>query len=190
MTLGQYINIMDLFVGIKVEPDMTTTDMFNQYPDTVIGMVSILTGDTIEQVTALPTFEIIGKFEMLNTLLDFGEPRPVPFIGIGETTYTAAEPLLVNMAEDTVQYGASSFGCVLEALALLEAAKYKHRALPMLVAHLYDCEPNKSVAKKAKELLDMQANEAIYICFFLSSLGIGYTTNTLNQLAKNTAARI
>jgi hypothetical protein len=180
---------MDLFVGVKVEADMTTTDMFNQYPDTVIGMVSILTGDTIEKVTALPTFEIIGKFEILNTLLDFGAPRAVPFIQIGETTYTAAEPLLANMAADTIQYGNSTFGCVLEALALLETATYKHRALPMLVAHLYDCEPNKTVAKKAKELLNMQANEASYICFFLSSLGIGYGIRTLNQLAVSTEVR-
>lgn len=181
MTLGQYIDIMDLFIGVDIKPDMTATDMYNISPNTVIGFVSILTGEPTDKLEQLPVTQLIGQFASLQQTLEFGEPRPVPFIKIGEAMYIAPDPLMLGMVGEKLEYGTIEFGNTLEALHLLDNATYKHRALPMLIAHVYRCDTLKPIHERAKELENMDAGEAHFIGFFLTCLRLGYLKSTLSQ---------
>ena len=180
MTLRQYIDIMDLFVGVNLATDMTATDVYNTSPATVLGLVSILTSEPTEKLEKLPPTQLIGQFAALQQTLEFAEPRPVPFIKVGETMYTAPDDLMLQMTGEPVPYGLMDFGQTLEALQLLETAKYKHRALPMLIAHIYKCEVDKPIHVRAKELELMDAGEAHFIGFFLTCLEFGYLQNMLS----------
>jgi hypothetical protein len=180
MTLRQYIDIMDLFVGVDLKPDMTATDIYNISPATVTGMVSILTGEPVDKLDKLPVNQLIGQFASLQQTLDFAEPRPVPFIHIGSSVYTAPEPLMIGMSGEPVPYGLMDFGSTLEVLQLIDNAKYKHRALPMLIAHIYECDKDKPIHEKAKELEGMNAGESHFIAFFLTCLKLGSLSDTLS----------
>lgn len=177
MTLGQYIKIMDALWGIELRDDMTATDLFNSHPEKVIEILEATT-ETKDIKDLSPTM-IIGMLDVVLSRLAPPEPYPVPFIEVGGKTYTACDPLLMNMAGDKIEYGTMTFGNCLEAFTLLDNSTRPHQAMPMVLAYLFEGEGHPM--ERAKLFLDMDYWDAYSAHFFFASLGIGYTLNLLSQ---------
>jgi hypothetical protein len=109
----------------------------------------------------------------------------VPFIEVNGKTYISCEPLLMEMGKVRIPYGNIEFGNCIEALTIMDNTTHTHKAIPMVLAYLYEGAGH--VTEKANEFLDMDARDATSAFFFFARLGRGYTIHLSNQLREITA---
>lgn len=184
MTLRQYIQVMDALIGIDLTDDMTGTDMLVSYPKQAYKVLLACSDITEAELMAKPVTEVVGMLEIAVQGLYLPMPYEVPFIEVNGKTYKACEPLLMDMGEKRIPYGNIEFGNCIEALTIMDNTTHTHRAMPMVLAYLYEGEGH--VTDKATEFLDMDARDAASAFFFFARLGRGYTIHLLNQLREIT----
>lgn len=189
ITLGQYIKVTDTLLGVNLNEQSTATDLFISNPEVVYSVLEILGDKPLEALMAQETLATIGQFDICISKLTQLPPYEVPFFQVGGKVFTSTEPLLKQMAKDNIPYGEISFGGCLEVFSLLDQATHKHRAIPMIIAHLYHDEEKTHPIKKAKLFLDMDFQDALSIFFFFASLGIGYTKHISSLPVATTAAK-
>ena len=184
MTLRQYIQVMDALIGVDITDDMTGTDMLVSYPKQAYKVLLACTDKTESELLAKPVTEVVGMLEIAVQGLYLPKPYEVPFIEVNGKTYVACEPLLMDMGAKRIPYGNIEFGNCIEALTIMDNTTHIHRAMPMVLAYLYEGEGH--VTEKANEFLDMDARDAASAFFFFARLGRGYTTHLSNRLAEIT----
>ena len=184
MTLRQYIQVMDALIGIDLTDDMTGTDMLVSYPKQAYKVLLACSDITEAELMAKPVTEVVGMLEIAVQGLYLPKPYEVPFIEMNGKTYKACEPLLMDMGEKRIPYGNIEFGNCIEALTIMDNTTHTHRAMPMVLAYLYEGDGH--VTDKANEFLDMDARDAASAFFFFARLGRGYTIHLLNQLREIT----
>jgi hypothetical protein len=184
MTLRQYIQVMDALIGIDLTDDMTGTDMLVSYPKQAYKVLLACSDITEAELMAKPVTEVVGMLEIAVQGLYLPKPYEVPFIEVNGKTYKACEPLLMDMGEKRIPYGNIEFGNCIEALTIMDNTTHTHRAMPMVLAYLYEGDGH--VTDKANEFLDMDARDAASVFFFFARLGHGYTIHLLNQLREIT----
>ena len=184
MTLRQYIQVMDALIGIDLTDDMTGTDMLVSYPKQAYKVLLACSDITEAELMAKPVTEVVGMLEIAVQGLYLPKPYEVPFIEMNGKTYKACEPLLMDMGEKRIPYGNIEFGNCIEALTIMDNTTHTHRAMPMVLAYLYEGEGH--VTDKANDFLDMDARDAASAFFFFANLGRGYTIHLLNQLREIT----
>ena len=180
MTLRQYIQVMDALIGVELTEDMTGTDMLVSYPKQAYKVLLACTDMAEAELLAKPVTEVVGMLEIAVQGLYVPTPYEVPFIEVNGKTYTACEPLLMDMGKVKIPYGNIEFGNCIEALTIMDNTTHTHKAIPMVLAYLYEGEGH--VTEKANEFLDMDARDATSAFFFFARLGRGYTTHLSNQL--------
>lgn len=184
MTLRQYIEIMDAFIGIELSDDLTATDMFVQHPRACYKILHTLTGQSIKDLEKLPPTKIPPMVDIAINSIKIPKPYEVPFIEVNGKRYEACEPLLKDMAGDKIVYGEMTFGNCLEAFTILDDTTHKHRAIPMVLAYVY--EGDNHPTERAAEFMDMDYRDAVSAFFFFANLGTGYTIHLLSQLGGTT----
>ena len=184
MTLRQYIQVMDALIGVDITDDMTGTDMLVSYPKQAYKVLLACSDITEAELMAKPITEVVGMLEIAIQGLYLPKPYEVPFIEVNSKTYTACEPLLMDMGGKRIPYGNIEFGNCIEALTIMDNTTHIHRAMPMVLAYLYEGDGH--VTEKANEFLDMDARDAASAFFFFARLGRGYTTHLSNRLAEIT----
>lgn len=184
MTLRQYIQVMDALIGVDLTDDMTGTDMLVSYPKRAYKVLLACSDITEAELMAKPVTEVVGMLEIAVQGLYLPMPYEVPFIEVNGKTYKACDPLLMDMGEKRIPYGNIEFGNCIEALTIMDNTTHTHRAMPMVLAYLYEGEGH--VTDKATEFLDMDARDAASAFFFFARLGRGYTIHLLNQLREIT----
>jgi hypothetical protein len=184
MTLRQYIQVMDTLIGVDLTDDMTGTDMLVSYPKQAYKVLLACSDITEAELMAKPVTEVVGMLEIAVQGLYLPKPYEVPFIEVNGKIYKACEPLLMDMGEKRIPYGNIEFGNCIEALTIMDNTTHTHRAIPMVLAYLYEGEGH--VTDKANEFLDMDARDAASAFFFFARLGRGYTIHLLNQLREIT----
>lgn len=185
ITLGTYIKIIDLIGNVDLLEGMTATDFYLAKPEVVHEILELLTGkDTTNQQATIT----VGQFELVINQLQDIPAYEVPFLEVGGKTFTAIEPLYKQMIDEPVQYGSISFGDCLEGFSLLDNAKYKHKAIPYILALLYSdgITPNH---EKAKLFLDVDFRDANSAFFFFANLGTGYIEHISSQPKATTEAK-
>ena len=185
MTLRQYIQVMDALIGVDLTDDMTGTDMLVSYPKQAYKVLLACSDITEPELMAKPVTEVVGMLEMAVQGLYLPKPYEVPFIEVNGKTYKACEPLLMDMGAKRIPYGNMEFGNCIEALTIMDNTTHVHRAMPMVLAYLYEGDGH--VTEKANEFLDMDARDAASAFFFFARLGRGYTIHLSNQLREITA---
>jgi hypothetical protein len=185
MTLRQYIEIMDALIGVELSDDLTATDLFISHPDKAYAILRTTTGKTDKELKGLTPTQIAGMLDIAVSGIQIPTPYEVPFIEIGNSKYTACKPLLMEMSDDKIVYGEITFGNCLEAFNLLDKATHQHRAIPMVLAYVY--EGNNHPTERAKEFMDMDYRDAVSAFFFFARLGTGYITHLSSQLAETIA---
>ena len=163
MTLRQYIDIMDALIGVELTDDLTATDLFVTHPKKAYKILEVTTGTTEAELKKLPP-----------------TPYEVPFIEVNGKTYKACEPLLKDMAGDKVIYGEITFGNCLEAFTILDNTTHQHKAIPMVLAYVYEGEGHPT--ERAAEFMDMDYRDAVSAFFFFAKLGTGYILHLSSQL--------
>jgi hypothetical protein len=177
ITLGTYIKIIDIIGTVEVLEGMTATDFYLAKPSAVHEVLEVLTGkDTTDQQATVT----VGQFELaINQLQDI-PAYEVPLLEIDGKLFTAIEPLYKQMIDEPVQYGSITFGDCLEGFSLLDNAKYKHKAIPYILALLYS-DGITPTHEKAKLFLDVDFRDANSAFFFFANLGTGYIEHISNQ---------
>jgi hypothetical protein len=176
---------MDALIGVDLTDDMTGTDMLVSYPKQAYKVLLACSDITEAELLAKPVTEVIGMLEIAVQGLYLPKPYEVPFIEVNSKTYKACEPLLMDMGAKRIPYGNIEFGNCIEALTIMDNTTHVHRAMPMVLAYLYEGDGH--VTEKANEFLDMDARDAASAFFFFAKLGRGYTIHLSNQLAEITA---
>lgn len=185
MTLRQYIQVMDALIGVDLTDDMTGTDMLVSYPKQAYKVLLACSDITEAELMAKAITEVVGMLEIAVQGLYLPKPYEVPFIEVNGKTYTACEPLLMDMGAKRIPYGNIEFGNCIEALTIMDNTTHIHRAMPMVLAYLYEGDGH--VTEKANEFLDMDARDAASAFFFFARLGRGYTIHLSSRLAEITA---
>jgi hypothetical protein len=163
---------------------MTGTDMLVSYPKQAYKVLLACSDITEAELMAKPVTEVVGMLEIAVQGLYLPKPYEVPFIEMNGKTYKACEPLLMDMGEKRIPYGNIEFGNCIEALTIMDNTTHTHRAMPIVLAYLYEGEGH--VTDKANDFLDMDARDAASAFFFFANLGRGYTIHLLNQLREIT----
>jgi len=120
MTLRQYMEIMDALIGVELSNDLTATDLFISHPDKAYAILRTTTGKTDKELKGLTPTQIAGMLDIAVSGIQIPTPYEVPFIKVGDKTYSACEPLLMEMSDDKIVYGEITFGNCLEAFNLLD----------------------------------------------------------------------
>jgi hypothetical protein len=185
ITLGTYIKVLDLIGTVEVLQDMTATDFYLANPDAVHSVLMLLSGKDTSKQDATTT---IGQFAIAITQLQDIPTYEVPFLEVGDKRFTAIEPLYRQMIDEPIQYGSMTFGDCLEGFSLLDNAKYKHKAIPYVLALLYS-DGKTPTHEKAKLFLDVDFRDANSAFFFFAILGTGYIKHISSQLKEITEVK-
>ena len=180
MTLRQYIDIMDALIGVELTDDLTATDLFVTHPKKAYKILEVTTGKTEAELKKLPPTQIAGMLDVAVSGIQIPKPYEVPFIEVNGKTYKACEPLLKDMAGDKVIYGEITFGNCLEAFTILDNTTHQHKAIPMVLAYVYEGEGHPT--ERAAEFMDMDYRDAVSAFFFFAKLGTGYILHLSSQL--------
>ena len=187
ITLGQYIDIMQILQSIDIE-DKTSTTLYAEYPEQIIKLLNVLNPNTDYSETKASM--IVGTLDIVTSMIVLPEPtEPPAFLEVDGVVYHPPEPLTGIDGEGKeykYYFGQMEFGDTLEGLRLQELAKGNLKMMPYVLANIYkESEPG-DTNTRAKQFLKLDFSDAYNAYFFLSSYVSGYTQNLLNQQSGTT----
>jgi len=187
ITLGQYIDLMELFKGKDLD-NKTSTEIYAEYPEMVESIIQICTDADLAELTAT---QIVGLLDVISANIAIGEPTEhPPFFQIGEKIYhpVANFEAINSKAElEKIVFGTLNFGDTLETLRLDQLInENNYKMFPYVLANIYRDNPESHVNERAQEFLKLDVADAIGAYFFLSSIENGFITNLSNHSARTT----